>query len=142
MIHICLNNILIKLSEDVSQTMRSKVFYPFVMTKPMVATLDPRRLPQKFSNVDSIGSIYLRMHMSTAKAMLGVNKQDGSQRDMMPLNLILIIEIFDVRRVDFIRPFLKSFKNKYILIVVDYVSKWIRAMPCRSNDSKIIINFF
>ena len=44
------------------------------MTKPVVATLDPQKLPQKFSNMDYIGPIYLRMHMSIVKAALGVNK--------------------------------------------------------------------
>ena len=54
--------------------MRSNVSYPFVMTKPEVAILDLRKLPQKFFNVDSIGPIYFKMHISTVKAALDVNK--------------------------------------------------------------------
>jgi len=42
---------------------------------------------------------------------------------MMPLNLILIVEIFDVWGIDFIGPFPNSFDYLYILIAVDYVSK-------------------
>jgi transposase InsO family protein len=33
-------------------------------------------------------------------------------------------------------PFLKSKNNEYILVAVDYVSKWVKAMPCRATDSK------
>jgi hypothetical protein len=42
----------------------------------------------------------------------------------MPLNPILIVEIFDVWGIDFIGPFPNSFGYLYILVVVDYVSKW------------------
>ena len=37
--------------------------------------------------------------------------------------------------------FPKSFGNEYILVAVDYVSKWIEAIPCKSNDSKIVVKF-
>jgi hypothetical protein len=33
-------------------------------------------------------------------------------------------------------PFLKSKNSEYILVAVDYVSKWVKAMPCRAADSK------
>jgi len=32
-------------------------------------------------------------------------------------------------------PFLPSKKYEYILVAVDYVSKWVDAMPCRNADS-------
>ena len=38
-------------------------------------------------------------------------------------------------------PFSKSFENEYILVAMDYVSKWLEAVPCRSNDRKIIVKF-
>ncbi|KAK9177679.1 hypothetical protein WN943_026868 [Citrus x changshan-huyou] len=37
--------------------------------------------------------------------------------------------------------FPSSFGFVYILVVVDYVSKWIEAIPCRHNDHKIVIHF-
>ena len=61
---------------------------------------------------------------------------------MMSLNLILVVEIFDVSGIDFIGPFPSFFGNQYILIVVDYVSKWVEAIPCRTNDHKVVIGFF
>jgi hypothetical protein len=33
-------------------------------------------------------------------------------------------------------PFPKSKNCEYILVVVDYVSKWVEAMPCRAADIK------
>jgi len=33
-------------------------------------------------------------------------------------------------------PFLKSHDCEYILVAVDYVSKWVEALPCRAADAK------
>ncbi|GJW10087.1 reverse transcriptase domain-containing protein [Tanacetum coccineum] len=50
-----------------------------------------------------------------------------SQRDEMPQNSIQVCEIFDVYGIDFMGPFPSSRGNKYILVAVDYVSKWVKA---------------
>ncbi|GJZ87652.1 reverse transcriptase domain-containing protein [Tanacetum coccineum] len=47
-----------------------------------------------------------------------------SKRDEMRLNNIQVCETFDVWGIDFMGPFLKSYKLEYMLVVVDYVSKW------------------
>ena len=60
----------------------------------------------------------------------------------MPLTLILIIEIFDCWGLDFMRPFPPSCGYLYILLAVDYVSKWVEAIPTRSTDHKIVLKFF
>ena len=59
----------------------------------------------------------------------------------MPLNPILIIEIFDVWGIDFMGPFPNSIGNLYILLAVDYVSKWVEAIPSKTNDNKVVISF-
>ena len=64
-----------------------------------------------------------------------------TREDMMPLNLILPIKIFDVWGIDFMGPFLPSFGHQYILVAVDYVSKSIEAIPTRTNDHKVVIDF-
>jgi len=46
-----------------------------------------------------------------------------SRRDMMPLNPISVVEVFDVWGIDFMKPFPSFFGNGYILLTVDYVSK-------------------
>ena len=61
--------------------------------------------------------------------------------NMMPLNPILIVEIFDVWGIDFKGPFPNSFGNLYILHVVDYISKWVEAIPSKTNDNKVVISF-
>ncbi|RVW44008.1 Retrovirus-related Pol polyprotein from transposon 17.6 [Vitis vinifera] len=52
-----------------------------------------------------------------------------TKRNQMPMNPILIVELFDVWGIDFMRPFPMSFGNSYILVGVDYVSKWVEALP-------------
>ena len=54
----------------------------------------------------------------------------------MPLTNNLQIELFDVWGIDYMEPFPKSKHYEYILVVVDYVSKWVEAMPCRTTDAK------
>ncbi|RVW44164.1 hypothetical protein CK203_089409 [Vitis vinifera] len=54
-----------------------------------------------------------------------------TRRNMMPLNPILIVDIFYVWGIDFMRPFPMSFGYSYILVGVDYVSKWVEAVPCK-----------
>ena len=46
-----------------------------------------------------------------------------TKRHMMPLNPILVVELFDVWGLDFMRPFPSCFGHSYILVGVDYVSK-------------------
>ena len=38
-------------------------------------------------------------------------------------------------------PFSPSFGNMYILLVVDYVSKWVEAIACPINDVNTIVGF-
>ena len=38
-------------------------------------------------------------------------------------------------------PFSSSFSNLYTLLAVDYVSKWVEAIPTRTNDAKVVANF-
>ncbi|PRQ41776.1 putative nucleotidyltransferase, Ribonuclease H [Rosa chinensis] len=62
-------------------------------------------------------------------------------RDQMPQNPILIVEIFDVWGIDFMGPFPSSNGYLYILLAVDYVSKWVEAKATRTNDSKVVLSF-
>uniref|UniRef100_A0A2N9IZ94 Integrase catalytic domain-containing protein n=1 Tax=Fagus sylvatica TaxID=28930 RepID=A0A2N9IZ94_FAGSY len=64
-----------------------------------------------------------------------------SRRNMMPLNPILVIEIFDCWGIDFMGPFPPSFGNLYILVAVDYVSKWVEAVACKKNDHRTVVKF-
>ena len=61
---------------------------------------------------------------------------------MMPLNPILEIELFDVWGIHFMGPFPNSFGNQYILVAVDYMSKWVETIPSKTNGNKVVIKFF
>nr|GEY69955.1 reverse transcriptase domain-containing protein [Tanacetum cinerariifolium] len=64
-----------------------------------------------------------------------------SQRDEMPQNAIQICEIFDVWGIDFMGPFPSSRGNKYILVAVDYLSKWVEAKVLPTNDARVVCKF-
>ena len=63
------------------------------------------------------------------------------KRDEMPLNSEHVIELFDVWGIDFMGPFVTSHGYSFILVAVDYVSKWVEAIPTRTNDSNVVVGF-
>jgi hypothetical protein len=59
-----------------------------------------------------------------------------NSRDVVPLINNLQIELFDVWGIDYMGPFPKSKNCEYILVAVDYVSKWVEVIPCKKADSR------
>ena len=64
-----------------------------------------------------------------------------SKRDEMPLQTILEVEIFDLWGIDSMGPFPPSEGKEYIIVMVDYVSKWVEAIPTRKNDHRVVNKF-
>nr|GEV21616.1 hypothetical protein [Tanacetum cinerariifolium] len=64
-----------------------------------------------------------------------------SQKDEMPQNVIQVCEIFDVWGIDFMGPLLSSRGNRYILVAVDYLSKWVKAKALPTNDARVVVKF-
>nr|GEW99749.1 reverse transcriptase domain-containing protein [Tanacetum cinerariifolium] len=64
-----------------------------------------------------------------------------SQRDDMPQNSIQVCKIFDVWGIDFMGLFSSSRGNKYILVAVDYLSKWVEAKALPTNDAQVVCKF-
>ncbi|GJV46310.1 reverse transcriptase domain-containing protein [Tanacetum coccineum] len=62
-----------------------------------------------------------------------------SQKDEIPQNAIQVCKIFDVWGIDFMVPFPSSRGNKYILVAVDYLSKWVKAKALPTNDARVIV---
>ncbi|CAN6576718.1 unnamed protein product [Malus baccata var. baccata] len=54
---------------------------------------------------------------------------------------IFVVEIFYVWGIDFMGPFPSSFGFNYILLAIDYVSKWVEAKATQTNDSKVVADF-
>nr|GEX23529.1 hypothetical protein [Tanacetum cinerariifolium] len=64
-----------------------------------------------------------------------------SSRSKMPQNNIQVCDVFDIWGLDFMGSFPSSRGNKYILLVVDYVSKWVEAQELPTNDACVVIKF-
>ncbi|XP_016675333.1 uncharacterized protein [Gossypium hirsutum] len=64
-----------------------------------------------------------------------------SRRHEMSLQNIMEIDLFDVWGIDFMGPFPPLVGNLYIMLVVDYVSKWVEAVAFPTNDAKSAIKF-
>ncbi|GKG12885.1 reverse transcriptase domain-containing protein, partial [Tanacetum coccineum] len=62
-----------------------------------------------------------------------------SQKDEMPQNAIQVCEIFDVWGIDFMGLFPSSRGNKYILVVIDYLSEWVEAKALPTNDARVVV---
>ena len=69
-----------------------------------------------------------------AKACDRCHRDGGiSRKQELPLNPILVFEVFDVWGIDFMDPFVTSHWMKYILVAFSYVSKWVKAIELASK---------
>ena len=57
------------------------------------------------------------------------------------MNSILVIELFHVWGIDFMAPVVNSHGVKYILMAVDFVSKWVEAIVLANNKVKSVTAF-
>ena len=60
---------------------------------------------------------------------------------MMRLNPILVVYLFDVWGTDLMGLFLTHFGYSYILVGVDYMSKWVEAIHYKANNHKVVLKF-
>ena len=60
---------------------------------------------------------------------------------MMSLNSILEVKLFNIWGIDFRGPFPISFGHQYILVAMNYVSKWVEVIPFKTNDNKVVVKF-
>ena len=93
------------------------------------------------SNVDFIGLPYSKIYEFCKLCKDCQNLGLITKRNMMPLYPIIEIEIFDCWGIDFMGPFPPSFGFVYILIAIDYVSKWIKAFFVKIMIAKLWLNF-
>jgi hypothetical protein len=86
------------------------------------------------AKVWSSGFYWPEMHEDTKRYVLSFPEcqRTGniSQWNSMPLKCNIQIDLFDVWGIDFMGPFKNSHGYEHILVMVDYVSKWVEAIPC------------
>ncbi|GJV35023.1 reverse transcriptase domain-containing protein [Tanacetum coccineum] len=81
-------------------------------------------------------TIYKDAHDFVTRCDICQRQGKITQRDEMPQNSIQVCEIFDIWGIDFMGPFPSSRGNKYILVAVDYLSKWVEARRSH-NDAEV-----
>ncbi|GJY60435.1 reverse transcriptase domain-containing protein [Tanacetum coccineum] len=132
-----------------------KVAYRLELPQELSRELHLLSMLYKSENVISIWDIdnpvrVIRLYLITpttpssqvTKVIHGVFADDGWRgyyKDEMPQNAIQVCEIFDVWGIDFMGPFPSSRGNKYILVAIDYLSKWIEAKALHTNDARVVM---
>ncbi|KAL5565157.1 hypothetical protein UlMin_028321 [Ulmus minor] len=109
----------------------------YIWDDPFLFKICPDRIIRRCVPEEEMESILQHCHSREVGGHFGVTKMAAK----MPLTNILVIELFDVWGIDFMGPFPPSFSNKFILVAVDYVSKWVEAVALPTNDSRVVIRF-
>nr|GEU70996.1 reverse transcriptase domain-containing protein [Tanacetum cinerariifolium] len=86
-------------------------------------------------------TIYQDAHDFVTRCDICQRQGKISQRDEMPQNSIQVCEIFDIWGINFMGPFPSSRGNKYILVAIDYLSKWVEAKVIPTNDARVVCKF-
>ncbi|XP_019244347.1 PREDICTED: uncharacterized protein LOC109224217 [Nicotiana attenuata] len=86
-------------------------------------------------------SIYQDANQMVKACDQGQRQGSISKRHDMPMNFVMEVEIFDVWGIDFMGPFVSSYGMTYILVAVDYVSKWIEAIALPKNEARSVTAF-
>ena len=87
-------------------------------------------------------TIFRDVHNFTIEYDWCQNTRNISRRDEIPQMPILELEIFDIRGIDFMGLFLSLNGDKFILIIVCYMYKWIEAIAYPTNDAQVVIKMF
>ncbi|CAM8943734.1 unnamed protein product [Rhodiola kirilowii] len=85
---------------------------------------------------DEIASVITFCHEHACGGHFG----NISARNEMPQVPILVNDVFDIWGIDFMGPFPVSCGYAYILVAVDYVSKWVEAKATRCDDAKTVVD--
>lgn len=81
------------------------------------------------------------MHVH-AKSCDNCQRVGGIRKEnKIPLQSMLEVEVFDCWGIKFVGPFPPSFSNEYILVGVDYISKWVEAIASQKVVGKTVIEF-
>ncbi|GJW23196.1 reverse transcriptase domain-containing protein, partial [Tanacetum coccineum] len=109
---------------------------PCVLTESYEGAWPEMRQHKFFDNVTAnhLEDIMASPPPQEKSSRLGFNGHISSE-------MHVICEIFDDWGIDFMGPFPSSNGNKYVLVAIDYVSKWVEAQAFPTNDAQNVVNF-
>ncbi|KAL3500320.1 hypothetical protein ACH5RR_039413 [Cinchona calisaya] len=81
------------------------------------------------------------MYMNFAKSVSIIKEQVLLLNKIKSHKPIITVTIFDIWGIDFMGTFLSLFGNLYILLLVDYVPKWVETKATRTNDDIVMVDF-
>nr|GEV16558.1 reverse transcriptase domain-containing protein [Tanacetum cinerariifolium] len=116
----------------IAKDLKDKEITALIKTPKIKKRPHPRVLMERLPTVACL--LAYVMHQAHSKEKI-------SQRDEMPKNSIKVCEIFDVWGIDFMGAFPSSRGNKYILVAIDYLSKWVKANALPTNDAQVVCKF-
>nr|GFB03218.1 reverse transcriptase domain-containing protein [Tanacetum cinerariifolium] len=105
------------------------------LEKPYENVLDPKEINETFP-LETLSTVTFHGDSSAPWFADFANYHAGNF-----INSIQICEIFDVWGIDFMGLFPSSRGNKYILVAVDYLSKWVEAQALPTNDARVVCKF-
>ncbi|GKC28345.1 reverse transcriptase domain-containing protein [Tanacetum coccineum] len=73
--------------------------------------------------------------------MTRANDKENFTKGQMPQNPSKYVKSLTFGGIDFMGPFPSSKGNKYILVAVDYLSKWVEAKALPTNDALVMLKY-
>ena len=118
-----------------------ELFFIIAMIKNQEGILELQELKPRYYNQGYLPTLFKDAHRYVSSCNQCQRTGNISRKHEMPMNYILVCDIFDVWGIDYMGPFPKSTGNEYILVAVDYVSKWVEAVALLTNDARVVIKF-
>ncbi|RDX72400.1 pol, partial [Mucuna pruriens] len=119
-------------SKDVKERLESNVKY-YIWDDPYLWRACNDQVTRKCVPKSEINSVLHFCHSTIEGGHYGLM--------WMAQKPILFCEIFDVWGINFTGSFPVSCRNYYVLLAVDYVSRWVEARVTKTNDAKIVVDF-
>ncbi|GJY16858.1 putative reverse transcriptase domain-containing protein [Tanacetum coccineum] len=114
------------------------------LENPYENVLDPKEINENFP-LETLNMVTSRGDPSTSWFADYANYHAGNfiaKKLSTSSQLAIVDPPGDITGIDFIGPFPSSRGNKYILVAIDYVSKWVKANALPTNDARVVVKFF
>ncbi|GJY82370.1 reverse transcriptase domain-containing protein [Tanacetum coccineum] len=117
-------------------------FLKLATVDPLGDTTVPITPLKRSSTQDFIGPQSTRMPMTLLPDVTFVNVKAKFRNVMSAQNSIQVCESLTCWGIDFMGAISRTSRgNKYILVAVDYLSKWVEAKALPTNDARVVCKF-